>query len=853
MLSKCAAVPGFLIVCLLLAPDPPAWGVPANQRVWTFAQPEGTTFQARLRGDEFYSYHQTLDGALILQDRDTGVWYYAEPKADGSLQKTAIPVGQGRIAIAALDTERPQWRDAVREIMAQRAMNARSEVRPAQALSTKGNVKGVLLLANFSDASTTFTRSVFNDLMNTAGYQSNGALGSVKDYYREVSYGQLTLQIDVYDWIRLRQTHAYYGQDDPNTKGPQDLNVRQMIEETIKAADPQVNFADYDGDGDGCVDLLGVVHQGQGQEQMGDNSRDRIFSQSGSLDPPVEVDGVRIQGYYTVPEKYYEKLVTLGAFCHEIGHRFRLPDLYDVDYSSEGVGNWSIMGGGSWLGPNNNGAKPCHFDPWCKSVLGWLTPTVISAAASGVALPAFDTHPTALLIPADPYQDGEYFLVANRYARVGASAATGFDQYLPGSGALILHVDEYIPDNTTETRKLVAVEEADGKQDLDNNANSGDRGDLYPLGGSVFTDTSTPNSRDNQGAGTGIALRNFVGAGTDLMKCDVTPSPYLKGYTISYDGWGNRLNRRGAGRTDGRLCVRFQIDQKGILERVEAYFWQKGVTDYTVNVYRGWGNNGPTGPLTTQSGSHTGRGYEEIVLTTPQSFEPGPPGGGAEFVVEIQYDTKGAFEFPLPLVDDGDCSGRTYLRTNAGTYTQFAASGDEPYDAPIRANLRLPGLTPPEPPVDGGEIVLTFENLVTKEAGQIPDQYGGLTWSDSFWVFKPSLDSPSGYKNGMISPPYVAYNNHGNPVEVSGEPFTLVGAHLTAAWRDDLRIEVNGYRAGFRLYNRVITVSADSPKWVRLNYEAVDRVTFNSFGGTQSQKLPSDGNHFIMDDMTIQR
>ncbi len=382
-----------------------ASGVPANREVRTFQQPDGTGFQAALYGDEFYSYYQTPEGEIILQDRDTGTWFYAEPKADGSLEKTSIPVGQGRIGIAAVNSEKPQWLNAVQKIVAQRAASVYAPSVPTKDPSAKGTVRGVLLLANFSDTSTTFTRSVFHELLNTTGYQSNGAAGSVKDYYLEASYGQLSLQIDAYDWVRLPQPQAYYGTDDPKTGGPKDLNIRQMIEETIKAADPNVNFADYDYDSDGWVELLGVMHQGQGEEQTG-ASADCIYSHRGSLDKAVEVDGVKIQDYYVVPEKLQENLITIGTFCHEIAHRFRLPDLYDLDSSSKGVGDWSLMGSGSWLGPQGRrGAKPCHVDPWCKYMLGWLTPEVLGTSRTGVSLGAFDTNPRALLIPADPYQE----------------------------------------------------------------------------------------------------------------------------------------------------------------------------------------------------------------------------------------------------------------------------------------------------------------------------------------------------------------------------------------------------------------------------------------------------------------
>lgn len=686
-------------LCTIIALASMAFAVPANRQIWTFTQPDGTRFQATLHGDEFYLYHQTLNGEIIVEDRDTGEWFYAQPRADGSLQKTATRVGQNRIKIAASD-EKPQWLNAIQKLAAQKA-SQRQANRRLTMTSTQGDLKGVLLLANFSDTSTTYTRSTFRDLMNATGYQSHGALGSVKDYYLEASYGKLTLQSDVFGWFSVSQSRAYYGRDDPDPQGEKDLHVRDMIEEVIAKADATVNFADYDRDGDGWVDLFGVLHQGQDQQQNGVDS-DAIRSHQGQLQEPILVDGVRIQEYYTVPEKCYEDLATIGVFCHEIAHSLGVPDLYDTDDSngsSYGVGNWSVMGVGGWLGPNGRGAKPCHFDPRCKYMLGWLTPQVIDAPRANVILPAFDEDPTALLIPIDPYQDAEYLLVVNRYARETSSVATGFDQYLPGSGALILHIDEDVPDNNTEACKQVDVEEADGQHQLDDHTNAGDSGDLYPNGSSAFTDTSTPDTRDNKGASTGIAVCNFRGASTERMTCDVAPPGSLKGYTISYDTAGRRTTFGYGDSGAGHVCVRFQVDQGGVLDRVKVYFTYGGTTDYTINVYSGWLGDRPWGFLTVQAGSHTGRGYEEIALAVPQTFKPGRNvAAGVEFVVEIQYDTKGGDKYPLPVVDDGDCSERTYVRSSSAYgYRQLTPSNDMPYDALIRAGLRPLPSADPEP------------------------------------------------------------------------------------------------------------------------------------------------------------
>jgi M6 family metalloprotease-like protein len=664
------------MVALLLFSDA-AQAVTSDKKLWTFRQPDGTPFQAVLIGSEFYAYHQTPGGEIIVQDPASGYWYYATPRADGTLEQTPQVVGRSAPQTALLNKDLGPWLKAVAGIAEQRAQAMTISFLANEKVPPMGTVKGVLLLANFSDTTPTFAQADFNGLMNTPGYNQHGALGSVRDYYYEASYGALTIQLDVYGWFNLPQTRYYYGH---NMAGPgSDQAPQQMIADAITASNSTVNYANYDADGDGWVDFFGVVHQGQGEEQSG-APEDCIWSHRWNLGSPMTVDGKQVQDYYTTPEIYQANLSTIGVFCHEMGHLFNLPDLYDTVGSSEGVGDWSVMASGNWCGPGGNGAKPCHFDPWCKMMLGWVRPTPVWGPRTGIPLPNYDQNAAVLRIPIDPYQDGEYFLVCNRYQRSGG-AGSGFDQYLPGSGALILHVDDYAPNNNTVARKKVDVEEADGLNQLDTGANRGNAGDLYPNGASAFNDTSNPNSKDNDGNSTGIAVNAFTGGGTAAMTCSVTPRASLSGKYIGYDDMGTSGTRFGWD-GDDYGCVHFTTLSGGTLRRVKTYFSYVGTIDYTVHVYSGWSGGQPTGLLTTQSGSHTGRGSQAITLSSPQTFAP-----NTDFYVQVEYNTNYMYQFVLPFGQDGTCDGRSWVSDDGSAYTNVIPANGLPYDLNIRADL----------------------------------------------------------------------------------------------------------------------------------------------------------------------
>ena len=58
----------------------------------------------------------------------------------------------------------------------------------------------------------------------------DGAQGSVKDYFKEVSYDALDVQSTVTDWVTLDHGYAYYGGNDA---WGSDLRPREMVAEAL--------------------------------------------------------------------------------------------------------------------------------------------------------------------------------------------------------------------------------------------------------------------------------------------------------------------------------------------------------------------------------------------------------------------------------------------------------------------------------------------------------------------------------------------------------------------------------------------------------------------------------------------
>jgi hypothetical protein len=157
--------------------------------------------------------------------------------------------------------------------------------------------------------------------------------------------------------------------------------------------------------------------------------------------------------------------------------------------------------------------------------------------------------------------------------------------------------------------------------------------------------------------------------------------------------------------------------------------------------------------------------------------------------------------------------------------------------------------------VQAGLAPLTFDDLAGEDAGSVPPGYGGLNWSNFFFLnASDTTKRPSGYQAGMISAPNVAYNGNGNRASIIGpSPFDLLSASLTAAWNDNLNVEVKGY-AGTRLsYDRIIALSPTAPTLINFNCFGVDEVDFISSGGTihpgYTHAEPAE--QIVMDNVTV--
>jgi immune inhibitor A len=389
---------------------------------------------------------------------------------------------------------------------------------PPSKIETTGTLKALVLLVDFDDNQGSTNKSHYEDLLFSVGTHSTG---SMRDFFIESSYGSLNVVGEAHGWYRMPRPYTFYTDNQFGT-GPYPKNTQKLVEDAVDAANADINYAEFDSDGDGLVDALFIVHAGTGAEMSGNTNH--IWSHRWVINERT-LDGVKIRDYTCEAEDG-----KIGLFCHELAHVWGIPDLYDTDYSSRGIGRWCLMAGGSW---NGGGVSPAHPSAWVKKTLGWVDPMNMTTDQNGVSLADVESNAKILRLWTGGSSGKEYFLVENRQKK-------NFDKDLPSSGLAVWHIDENKSSNSDETHFLVAIEQADGKLDLEKNANSGDSGDLFrgSAGNSTFNVSSIPNSKSYGGADSKVSISNIndtlstitfdikVGAGAALggwrFNCNIT-------------------------------------------------------------------------------------------------------------------------------------------------------------------------------------------------------------------------------------------------------------------------------------------------------------------------------------------
>ncbi|MBI5416810.1 M6 family metalloprotease domain-containing protein, partial [Candidatus Poribacteria bacterium] len=507
----------------------------ADQTIFEISQPDGKSFKAIKKGDEWSHWHETDNGYTIIEDENTGWWYYAAPDPANGIKISPYTVGN-------FSPEKLNIKRALRPIEKvdhpkyRKSMIIKASLEN-KLISAPKIQKLLVILVDFNNFAGTNTPESFKSLI----YSSNDK--TVTDFYNKMSNGKFNISPaaetfenndGVVGWLRLNQDHPNCG------KSFKDFTCfSPLVTSAIHAADPYVDFSIYDTNNDYEItpDELSIIIVVAGYESAySSNKSPGVWAHKWQTRDSIYVDGKFVQDYALLGEIHGDHQATMGVIAHELGHlMLDTPDLYDTKdtETSNGVGGFDLMSYGSWGRTSSDaysGQTPVSFSAWTKTYVGFSEPTTIMNQ-SLVLVHADSNNHTIIKLATQNY--GEYFLLENRYLTgYDAGLERWFDTNIPTGGIAIWHIDEsmlYNGRNNDENHKLVDLEEADGNQELDGLNYYGKLQDLYYQGNnSGFNDSTKPNSNLYNGYYSDISVSNISNSGPTMtidIQAEKSPIP----------------------------------------------------------------------------------------------------------------------------------------------------------------------------------------------------------------------------------------------------------------------------------------------------------------------------------------
>ena len=537
-----------LAAVLLFTTATLALAIPAKRFWRTVVQPDGTELKLMLIGDERLHYFITEDTVPVLEYKNA--YYYADGIGFGMTRSNTLAHNAGRRTASEAKMARAVSAKRIEQL---RPITMQKLFRPTRPLmrhadsnspfyssdhrSITGQHKSIVILCEFPNKkfAAGHDSTYYWNMVNEEGYTNEeGAIGSIHDYFKDQSHGLLDLTFDVVGPIEMDYNYSHYGSGMSLDTQTGD-NGWEFAYEALNKVDslyPNLNWADYDWDGDGEVENLYLIYAGYGQATGGSSSTlwpaqtnfDDYNSYAVYYGYPqynVNFDGIKINTFAYGNElygnsSYNSKPQGMGTMTHEFSHCLGFPDLYNTNYSnSTDMGNWSILAAGSYGGPQGIGWVPVGYTAYEKWAAGWIdykefgamNDTIDNMKSTYNGGDAYVIYNDKMLKNANP-KKLEYFVLENR-------TQNRWDTYIPAQGLEVLHVnyDEDLwknnnVNNGSNGHSNLVLVPADN-----NNSSYSERYDLWPYN---KKDSITPNSSpklnfyNNQLDGTKTLAKKIV-------------------------------------------------------------------------------------------------------------------------------------------------------------------------------------------------------------------------------------------------------------------------------------------------------------------------------------------------------
>ena len=491
-----------------------------------FNQPDGSQVTVLLYGDEYYMRAETAEGYTVIRDEVTGWICYATLSEDKTslvstgvhylaeqaerIKKSSVPNIEKHLDITAdarkaIAKARRLELEGINEVPESHSDHNDGRILKSSRTKksgTTGNIKGLTILVDFSDAPATLPVEEFEDFMNGDNYTGYSNNGSVKEYYQEISGGLLTYENVVFGYYRAPKTFAQY--DAMSSTAAK----HEILDGALRWLDAKgFDFSTLTTE-NGVIKAINLMYTGTPSTW----AQGMWYQASGYAG--FTADGVTSGPFNTSTA---DGPLELSLVCHENGHMLcDWPDVYRFVTSTQaeklnGVGAFDLMCVPQASPSGMGDLSPAPPNPYFIYTAGW---------ADIVDITSFNGQITDTPNDNTFYQykksDSEYFLLKARRK----NDPTGRNVAIPDEGLTIWHINENGDDQTSN--RLVYLEHA-------NNDDTDQTGACWHFGGNItFDATSTPNSNWNDGSPSGLRVWD-IGAVVNPTSTVVAPFTYRIG------------------------------------------------------------------------------------------------------------------------------------------------------------------------------------------------------------------------------------------------------------------------------------------------------------------------------------
>lgn len=313
-------------------------------------QPDNSTIQCYMSGDEFFNYLHTEEGYLILRGED-GFFYFADKIGE------EIIASNWRVDLNSPESLPLQkWIKPNNDLiqskineMQQRAKQKGKNIDKTQTASN-GKVNNIVIFIRFANQQEyNYSIGLFDNLFNRPDSLS------MKNYYLEASYGNLEVTthflpepvnnaVISYQDIKPRSYYQAYNQQ-TNPNGYQGNEEWQRENELLTraleyVADIIPTNINFDSDDDGNIDNVVFIVQG-GTEAWSS----LLWPHRSWYWGDVTLNNKNVLDYnFIQSDIVFSGNYGLGTICHEYFHSLGAPDLYHYNQDNKmATGAWDLM------------------------------------------------------------------------------------------------------------------------------------------------------------------------------------------------------------------------------------------------------------------------------------------------------------------------------------------------------------------------------------------------------------------------------------------------------------------------------------------------------------------------------